>query len=78
MTIEEVTEDGSALLFEYDGGRLEPTPRLARGNSRFVASIARPGETYADAMAAIEERADSLEPTALHRSETSVEGLADA
>ncbi|MFW6003999.1 MAG: ATPase, T2SS/T4P/T4SS family [Halodesulfurarchaeum sp.] len=78
ISIEEVTDAGSASLFEYDGTRLEPTPRLARGNSRFVASISRPGETYADAMRAIESRAADLEPSTLHRDRGIGEVTADA
>ncbi|MFB6085356.1 MAG: ATPase, T2SS/T4P/T4SS family [Halodesulfurarchaeum sp.] len=77
IAIEEVMEDGAATLYEFDGTRLEPTPRLARGNSRFVASIARPAETYADVMGAIESRASQLEPCPLQRDRNAGEVPAD-
>ncbi len=78
ISIEEVTEAGSAVLFEYDGTKLEATPRLSRGNSRFVASLTRPGETYADTIAAIETRAHALERSGLQREPGRGEVPADA
>jgi type IV secretory pathway ATPase VirB11/archaellum biosynthesis ATPase len=56
--VEEVTENGASDLFVDDGDGAEPAGRIARGNSRAVADLAAPGETYADVRAAIEARAD--------------------
>ncbi len=77
MSIEEVTDDGSAVLFEYDGSTLQPTPRLERGNSHLVASLSTPGETYADAMSAIETRAEGFERSSLQQSGDGAEARAD-
>lgn len=57
--VEEVTDAGSAALYLDTGEGAEPTGRIARGNSQLVASLADPGETYADVRAAIEARADT-------------------
>jgi len=73
--IEEVTADGSALLYEYDGTSLEATPRLARGNSRLVASLTGPGQRYADTMEKIETRAATFERSSLHSGATGKEGV---
>jgi type IV secretory pathway ATPase VirB11/archaellum biosynthesis ATPase len=59
-SIEEVTDTGGATLFEYHEGGLEVTPRLERGNSRLVADLAAPDETYADVMTTIKERAADI------------------
>jgi len=55
--VEEVTEDGAPALYEDDGKGPEPTGRIARGNSAVVASLADPGETYADVREALSSRA---------------------
>jgi type IV secretory pathway ATPase VirB11/archaellum biosynthesis ATPase len=60
--IAEVTDDGSAVLFADDGRGAEQTGRVARGNSATVASLASPGETYADVRAAVENRANTFRP----------------
>ena len=67
ISIEEVTGDGGAPLFEFDGTDLEATPRMDRGNSRFLADSTRPAETYADTMAAIDRRADELSVSPLRK-----------
>ncbi|MFB6133038.1 MAG: ATPase, T2SS/T4P/T4SS family [Halanaeroarchaeum sp.] len=56
--IEEITADGPRSLFALEGESVEPTGRIARGNSQFVASVARPAESYADVRAAIAETTD--------------------
>ena len=58
LAVEEVSEDGSAFdpLFERTPAGLEPTGRIDRGESRLVAALAGPTETYADVRAAIERR----------------------
>jgi type IV secretory pathway ATPase VirB11/archaellum biosynthesis ATPase len=58
--VEEVLADGQATLFDDDGVGAEPTNRVARGNSRIVADLAAPGESYAAVRAAIDERATAL------------------
>ncbi|MFB6110296.1 MAG: ATPase, T2SS/T4P/T4SS family [Halodesulfurarchaeum sp.] len=65
--IEEVTDSGGALLYAFDGTDLDATPRLTRGNSRLVATLSRPGETYAETLSAIEQRAAALSPSPLER-----------
>ncbi|MFB6102023.1 MAG: ATPase, T2SS/T4P/T4SS family [Haloplanus sp.] len=59
-SIEEVraTDDGVTFesLFEPGADGAEPTGVVDRGNSHLVASLARPGETYADVLAALGER----------------------
>lgn len=66
--IEEVRrgDDGVyfAPLFELDGAGLVPTGPIERGNSRLLASLARPGETYADVREVLDERAAFLETLA--------------
>jgi type IV secretory pathway ATPase VirB11/archaellum biosynthesis ATPase len=69
-TIEEVTDDGSATLYEAAGPDLVETPRLDRGNSRFVASLAGPDEEYADVRAAIRTRAGTFEREPVHSTES--------
>ncbi len=44
-------------LYAVDDAGLSSTGRIERGNSRLVAALARPGETYADVRASLEERA---------------------
>jgi type IV secretory pathway ATPase VirB11/archaellum biosynthesis ATPase len=58
--VEEVlsTDDGVEFAPLFESG---PTGRLDRGNSRLVAALARPGETYADVRAAVDARADWLD-----------------
>ena len=58
--IEEVTDSGGATLYEFDGTDLAATPRLSRGNSQLVTALSRHGETYAETLAAVEERAATL------------------
>jgi len=47
-------------LFEHDGRALEPTGSVARGDSLAVESLARPGESYADVLDALDARAGRL------------------
>jgi type IV secretory pathway ATPase VirB11/archaellum biosynthesis ATPase len=58
--VEEVVdgEDGVRFeaLFRRDGGALVPTGRLDRGNSRLLAALAAPGESYADVRDALTAR----------------------
>jgi len=54
--VEEVTENGAAALFADEGDGPEPTGRIDRGNSHVVASLADPGETYADVRDAMSRR----------------------
>jgi type IV secretory pathway ATPase VirB11/archaellum biosynthesis ATPase len=59
--IEEVVGgDRFESLFRIGDGGLRATGRIDRGNSALVASLAESGETYADARAAISERAALL------------------
>ncbi|MGM0371933.1 MAG: ATPase, T2SS/T4P/T4SS family [Halobacteriota archaeon] len=75
--IEEVTDGGSATLYEYDGTQLRATPRLERGNSHFAESITPPGETYAETLRAIESRSDALTGSPLTRDGHTAEVRAD-
>jgi len=59
--VEEVTDDGAAALYEDAGGGAAPTGRVARGNSRAVADLAAPGETYAGVRDATQARAASFD-----------------
>ncbi|MFB6153339.1 MAG: ATPase, T2SS/T4P/T4SS family [Halodesulfurarchaeum sp.] len=61
VMIEEVSDDGASVLFTYADGTLRADPRLDRGNSRFVASLAGPSETYADVRVRIQERTAEFE-----------------
>jgi type IV secretory pathway ATPase VirB11/archaellum biosynthesis ATPase len=63
--IEEVRAAGDdgvtfAPLFALDGHTLEPTGRIDRGESDLVATLATPGESYADVRAALADRADAI------------------
>lgn len=58
--VEEVTDHDSAALYEAAGDGVEPTGRIARGNSQVVASLAAPGETYADVRDAITARSAAV------------------
>ncbi|MFD1644781.1 ATPase, T2SS/T4P/T4SS family [Haloarchaeobius litoreus] len=63
--IEEVRAGGGdgvtfAPLFELDGCTLESTGRIDRGESDLVATLARPGESYADVRTALAGRADAI------------------
>ncbi|WP_049980990.1 type II/IV secretion system ATPase subunit [Halolamina rubra] len=65
VAIEEVESvaDGTDLrpLFELgDGGDLEPTGRLDRGESSLLASLTAPGEAYGETLAALADRAEHL------------------
>ncbi|WP_396610435.1 ATPase, T2SS/T4P/T4SS family [Haloferax sp. S1W] len=66
--IEEVRPtDGDATfetLFSHDGASLTPTGCVARGNSVALETLARSGESYADVLDAIDERARHLESLA--------------
>jgi len=59
--VEEVTDDGAAELYADTGEGAAPTGRIARGNSRAVADLAAPGETYADVRDAVQARAASFD-----------------
>ncbi|MFB6267038.1 MAG: ATPase, T2SS/T4P/T4SS family [Halodesulfurarchaeum sp.] len=61
VSIEEVSDEGADVLFRYADGAFRIEPRLDRGNSRFVASLAGPSETYADVLDRIQERAAVFE-----------------
>jgi type IV secretory pathway ATPase VirB11/archaellum biosynthesis ATPase len=74
-SIEEVTADGSATLYAASGPDLVETPRLDRGNSQLVASLAGPDEAYADVRAAIRSRAATFERAPMDTSAT--EAVAD-
>ncbi|MBV0901475.1 ATPase, T2SS/T4P/T4SS family [Haloarcula salina] len=54
--------DGVAFesLYERDGPAATATGRLERGNSRLVESLTAPGERYADVLAAIERRTETV------------------
>jgi hypothetical protein len=57
--IEEVTggdRPGFEPLYAVGDGGLSSTGRIERGNSRVVAALARPGDTYGDVRARLEER----------------------
>ncbi len=62
--IEEVrhTDDGVAFepLFEPGADGAHPTGVVDRGNSQLVASLARPGESYADVLTVLDERESLL------------------
>ncbi|WP_440991023.1 ATPase, T2SS/T4P/T4SS family [Haloarchaeobius baliensis] len=62
--IEEVRPAGDGVtfapLFELDGRELQPTGCIDRGESELVASLARPGESYADVRAELGERTDAI------------------
>ena len=75
--IEEVTEEGSATLFEFGETHLEAAPRLERGNSHLVGSLNRADETYADTIRRIEDRAGALGRSPLRSSPGPQEALAD-
>ncbi|QPV63920.1 type II/IV secretion system ATPase subunit [Halosimplex litoreum] len=48
-------------LYERDGDGLGSTDRIERGNSRLVAALARPGESYADLRAELSARTEWLD-----------------
>lgn len=54
-SIEEITDKGPQALFELGSEGVEPTGRISRGNSDFVGSMARPGESYADVRGVVDE-----------------------
>ncbi|MFB6105490.1 MAG: ATPase, T2SS/T4P/T4SS family [Halobacteriaceae archaeon] len=56
--------DGFARLFEPGADGAVATGRLERGNSRVVADLSRPGESYRDVLDALEDRSDVLESLA--------------
>ncbi|MEF8775212.1 MAG: ATPase, T2SS/T4P/T4SS family [Haloarculaceae archaeon] len=60
--VEEVRSGSGSFadLLGRDGNGLEPTGRLRRGNSELLATLTAPSETYADVLAAVEERRDRL------------------
>ncbi|MFB6140296.1 MAG: ATPase, T2SS/T4P/T4SS family [Halosimplex sp.] len=71
---------GFATLYERAAEGLVSTDRIERGNSRLVASLARPDESYADLRARLTARADWLDdlaatgrtdPAAVERARTS-------
>lgn len=66
--VEEVhaTDDGVgfAALYQRSGDGLRETGTVARGNSRLVASLTRPGESYADVLDRLTTRTDALESLA--------------
>ena len=68
VAMEEVrsTDAGTTLhsLFELEAGTLTATGLLDRGESELLESLAAPGECYADALAAVEQRARTLEALA--------------
>jgi type IV secretory pathway ATPase VirB11/archaellum biosynthesis ATPase len=59
--VEEIAENGSAALYEDVSDGVASTNRIARGNSRVVADLATPAETYADVRDAISARADAIQ-----------------
>jgi hypothetical protein len=64
VAIEEVesVDGGTELqpLFALDGGDLEPTGRLDRGESSLLADLAAPSEGYGETLTALNARADHL------------------
>lgn len=62
-------DGGFAPLFDRDRGDdgLAPTGRIDRGNSRLVASLAEPEESYAEVRAALDEREAMLAELARER-----------
>ncbi|MFC3478371.1 type II/IV secretion system ATPase subunit [Halobacterium litoreum] len=58
--VEEVFDGDDALLYEDEGAGPEPTGRIARGNSRVVADLTAPGETYADVREDVTARAEAF------------------
>jgi type IV secretory pathway ATPase VirB11/archaellum biosynthesis ATPase len=52
--------DGFADLLARSGEGLEPSGRLERGNSRLLATLSRPAETYADVLSAVHDRRDRI------------------
>jgi type IV secretory pathway ATPase VirB11/archaellum biosynthesis ATPase len=63
LAAEEVSGDGEAFdpLFERTPAGLEPTGLIDRGESRLVAGLAGPTETYADVREAIERRGTAFD-----------------
>jgi flagellar protein FlaI len=63
-SVEEVVpaEDGVAFepLFAREDGRLAPTGRIDRGESRLLAALAAPGESYEELRELIDRRASDL------------------
>lgn len=62
-SIEEITDEGPHSLFALDASGVEPTGRIARGNSEFLASIARPDESYSDVRDLVDERTARFDAT---------------
>jgi len=62
LAVEEVSGDGTGFdpLFERTPAGLEPAGRIDRGESRLVAALAGPAETYADVRESIERRATAF------------------
>lgn len=64
VAVEEVeaVDDGTELhsLFALDGGTLEPTGRIDRGESSLLAGLARPDEQYTDVLAELTTRTKHL------------------
>ncbi len=62
--VEEVVDadDGVAFapLFTFENGSLAPTGRIDRGESRLVATLSKPGESYADVRETLQDRGDRL------------------
>ncbi len=64
-------------LYSLDGDELVPTGRIDRGNSRLVGTLARPDETYADVLEAIERRTEALDAL-VRANRTSPEAVTEA
>ncbi|MGM0397352.1 MAG: ATPase, T2SS/T4P/T4SS family [Halobacteriota archaeon] len=62
--IEEITDAGPSTLFELTDDGVEPTGRIARGNSEFLAAMATASESYADVRECIGERVGDFEADA--------------
>jgi len=77
--VEEVVDDEPRFgaLFERTGEGLAPTGRVARGNSRLVASLATPEESYATVRDRLDRRTRLLETLAT-RGETGGEQVTAA
>ncbi|MFB6301442.1 MAG: ATPase, T2SS/T4P/T4SS family [Haloferacaceae archaeon] len=69
-SIEEVrtTDDGTSFeaLYRREEDGLAPTGTIDRGESRLIASLAGPGESYADVRTAVGRRVESLRRLAAH------------
>lgn len=75
--IEEITDAGPRTLFELAADGVEPTGRIDRGNSEFVAAMATASESYADVGERFEARvADFAADSSAHVRSSAFETVA--